>query len=153
MQSPQLFVSENTVSGALSPKKTPDLPCPLGYQQPDTTQLPLGISSLCSRQHPCTWHPLIQRIVPTSLSTLENPWSSGLGLQRVQPYMEMPRSLTDLNISPAFTVCTNKGQGLRTLSCGQAWASCGQAVGGRVAEPGTGSGTAGNFPVVPLGCP
>ena len=31
MQSPQLSVSENTVSRALSPEETPDLPCPLGW--------------------------------------------------------------------------------------------------------------------------
>lgn len=56
------------------------------------------------------------------------------------------RTFTYTDILPAFTVCMNKGQGLRTPSGGE-------PSGGRAAGPGKGNGTTGNFQVVSLGFP
>lgn len=108
-------------------------------------QFPLGIRRLCSRQHWRNWHLLTQR---TSLSTLAKPRSAGPAFQKGQPHREMPMAFTYTNISPAFTVCMNEGQGLRTLSCGR-------PSGGRSAEPKIqeGTGTTGTFQVVHLGFP
>lgn len=47
---------------------------------------PLGINSLCSRQHQHKWHLLMQKIPWTSSSALAKPQSPGPGLQRIQPY-------------------------------------------------------------------
>ena len=125
-----------------------DLPCPLGYQQPDTH----AISS---------WHPL--PLFPSASAQLAPPYTEDrwdflvdscktsehwASVSEGQAHREMPAAFTYTNISPAFTVCKNKGQGLRTWSCGQ-------PSGGRPAEPKVqeGTGRTGNFQVVHLGFP
>lgn len=60
-------------------------------------QLPLGISSLCSRQHQRNWHLLTQRTAQTSLSALAKPGSPGPGLQRAQPHREMQHLHTQIS--------------------------------------------------------
>lgn len=123
-------------------------PVPWAINSLTPMQFPLGIRSLCSRQHRRNWHLLTQRIARTSLSTLAKPQSTGPAFQKGQAHREMPAAFTYTNTSPAFTVCKNKGQGLRTWSCGQ-------PLGGRPAEPKVqeGTGRTGNFQVVHLGSP